>query len=169
MPERVPARLPTASRRTALGLVAAGAAALAAGCDAESPLPGGDDGGRSATPSPAAPQDADTRLVEQVRTEVVAALTAVRGARGRPAVADAVGALEAMHLAHLAALDGEDPGQPVPRRPGSAAEVRRRLAARERRHQQALARAADRAVSGNLAALLATMTAGTAQHLGLLS
>ncbi len=137
----------------------------AAGCDADSPLPGGD--GDSPTASPP-PQDADSRLVDQVRTEIVAALAVVRGARGRPPLAGAVRALETMHLAHLEALDGDRPAGRGRRTAGSAAEVRRRLAVREQRHQEALARAAGRAVSGDLAALLATMSAGTAQHLRLL-
>ncbi len=162
----MPARVPTASRRTTLGLAAAGVLGAAAGCDADPRLPGDDDGD-SPTTSPA-PQDADSRLVDQVRAEVVATLAAVRGARGRPPLADAVRALEAMHLTHLEALDGARPVRQPRRTAGTVAEVRQRLVAREQRHQQALARAAGRAVSGNLAALLATMTAGTAQHLRLL-
>ncbi len=162
----MPVRVPTASRRAALGLAAGGVLAAATGCDADTPLPGGDDEPSATATAP--PQDADERLVERIRAEVVATLTAVRGARGRPPLATAVRALEAMHVAHLAALDGEAPrGIPQPS-PGSLAEVRRRLAAREQRHQQALARAAEGAVSGDLAALLATMTAGAAQHRTLL-
>ena len=111
----MPARVPTASRRTTLGLAAAGVLGAAAGCDADSPLPGGDDGD-SPTASPP-PQDADSRLVDQVRAEVVATLAAVRGARGRPPLADAVSALEAMHLTHLAALDGDRPARQPRRTP----------------------------------------------------
>lgn len=162
----MPARVLTASRRAALGLAAAGAAGLVSGCDADTPLPGGEE-----EPSPTAtapPQDADGRLVDRVRADVVATLTAVRAARGRPTLAPAVRALESLHLAHLAALEGEDPGRAPRRSAGTPDEVARQLAAREERHQQALARATERAVSGDLAALLATMTAGTAQHRGLL-
>jgi hypothetical protein len=129
-------------RRTTLSLAVAGGVVAVAGCDDgdEKPAP-------SATPGP----DPDTALVERV-------LTALAGAER---VASAVGELElaALHRAHIEALDGTPPtGEPG--RTTSREAVRRR----EQRLRTRLVDAAVAAESGELARLLASMSAAVAQR-----
>lgn len=130
-------------RRAALA-AGAGVVLAAAGCD-----------GRGSTPTarPTGSTDPDTALVAEV-------VTALRRAER---VAGAQGALElaALHRAHLEALEAAPAavgGRPPKR---GAAPVRRTEEALHR----TLVRAAERAESGALARLLASMSAAVAQRL----
>ena len=131
------------TRRTALALGAAGAATLTA-CDALS-TPGRDPD----QPDP----DPDVALVDETVSQITATA----------AVAARVPSLTAMHTAHLAALDAATPTPSASSTsaPGTAAQVR----AAERALHGYLVSAAMRARSGELARLLASMSASVSQHL----
>lgn len=131
---------PRLPRRAALALGAAGLAAVT-GCDGSSETP---------VPPPSPTPDADEALVEDVLAEIAAAwrLTA-----SRPELA-------AVHEAHIAALEGEIDVTPV-RRPVGAAVLR----SREKHLQAALVSASLAAESGELARLLASMSAAVSQQL----
>lgn len=151
-----------ASRRTTVAAGLAGLVALS-GCDLD---PGPDEPTSEQTTAP--PVDADSELVEQVRTRILAALGAVATVRseGRK-LRQTLRPLADLHGAHLAALDSEgldedllhlgEPG------PGLA-----RVRAAETTLQRQLTTAAIRAESGALAKLLASMAAAVAQHLAAL-
>ena len=151
-----------ASRRTALGGALAGLATLT-GCD---------DGGPSDRPAPTAttapPRDADTDLVDEVISHLVAALGVVIAARsGSRELRSRLRPFERLHLAHLRALDAGDvtvsTDQPAGAGPGID-----RVRAAEGRLQRQLTEAAVGAESGALAGLLASMAAAVAQHLAVL-
>ncbi|GAB3197266.1 hypothetical protein GCM10027062_08640 [Nocardioides hungaricus] len=129
---------PRLHRRTALALGAAGLAAVA-GCD---------EGPESPVPTPAPSPDADEALVDGVVAEIAAVwrLTA-----GRPGLA-------AVHEAHAEALGGELTGA---RRRGDTAALR----GREEALRVRLVDAAMAADSGELARLLASMSAAVSQQL----
>ncbi len=131
---------PRLPRRAALALGAAGLATVAA-CDDGSGTPA-----PSASPSP----DADAALVDEVLAEILAVwrLTA-----SRPA-------LTALHEAHIAALQGGIDVEPVRRRVDPAT-----LRSREKRLQADLVSSAMAAESGELARLLASMSAAVSQQL----
>jgi len=157
VPAVPPRARPTATRRTALALGAAGLVAVA-GCDGDDePTPDGR--------SPAA--DPDGALVDRVLAEL-AGITALvaqvgrRHAKLRAPMAD----LRRLHEAHTKALDGSpatDPGAArVPSRPAEALALVRR---RELGLQRRLVDAAVSAESGTLARLLASMSAAVSQRL----
>ena len=129
---------PRLPRRAALGLAAAGLAAVA-GCD-DRP-----------TQAPPETPDPDVALVDRVLRELVNA--------ERLAVAAGLHDLGRLHRAHIAALGGDEPTPSAAR--ASAAAVRRK----EQRLQHHLAGAAAKAQSGALARLLASMSAAVAQRL----
>ncbi|GAB6984859.1 hypothetical protein [Nocardioides pyridinolyticus] len=131
---------PRLPRRAALALGAAGLVAVA-GCD---------DGSEPPVPPPSPTPDADETLVDEVLAEITAVwrLTA-----SRPELA-------AVHEAHISALEGEiDPA--VVRRRVDAAVLRQR----EKQLRAALVSAALAAESGELARLLASMSAAVSQRL----
>lgn len=161
---------PELSRRTALrhGLYAAGAAVVLAGCGKVGDTFGG-------LPRPARRKRADNKdqpLLDAARTdqrEVLQAATATLSAHAslRPVLAPLI----AHHRTHLEALGGsESPASPsatpspTTQVPASPADALRALQTVER--EAALARAADttRAASGEFAQILASMSAGQAQH-----
>ncbi|MEV7428706.1 hypothetical protein AB0N29_03740 [Nocardioides sp. NPDC092400] len=163
--------LPTASRRTVVGVAAVTLGPLVggalAGCDADLDglLPGGDQPGAA---SPAPDPDADEALVEEVVGEVAAQLSLVAAVRVRhPRLRPVLAGLEAVHVAHLEALEGtqEGPSAPPTADAAAALALARR---REIAHQRRLAGAAVRADSGPLAQLLASMAAAVAQQLTVL-
>ena len=171
-------RAAAATRRAALGGALASLAAVSA-CDLAEPVdqPIGGSGDTSLSPSGEAagapsgeastpPEDPDTALVDEVLTDLgeLAALVAA-GARFAP-LREPMRALAALHAAHVEALDGE----PVAgRSPGvrfaGPAEALRQVRAGEQQAQQRLADWSVAAESGALARLLASMSAGVAQHL----
>lgn len=128
---------PHLPRRAALALGAAGVVALA-GCD---------DGSSTPVPPPSPTPDADQALVD----EAVAGITAVWRLTGGRAP------LAAVHRAHVEALEGELSG--TPRRLGTEA-----LRKREEALRVDLVAAAMAAESGELARLLASMSAAVAQQ-----
>ncbi len=79
------------------------------------------------------------------------------------ALAQELSGLHRLHLAHLEALGGSDSGVT-----SGHALRRREVLAAEARLQKFLVTAAVNAQSGTLAQLLATMSAGVAQHLAVL-
>lgn len=155
-------RRPSATRRTVLG----GAALTVlgtTGCDLDP---------RSApTPQrPAPPVDADSELVEAVVgdiKDVAGTVTALAAAY--PALAAAVLPLAHLHASHLAELRPDGVTTPSPTSsgvpsPGPRAALRG-LQGRERQLQRRLVTASMAAGSGELARLLAAMSAAVAQQL----
>ena len=131
---------PRLRRRGAIVLGAAGLAAVA-GCD---------DGSETPVPPPSPTPDADEALVDDVLSEITATwrLTAARPE------------LAAVHEAHIAALEGEIDPAAARRRVDAAA-----LRTREKQLQAALVSASLAADSGELARLLASMSAAVSQQL----
>ena len=135
---------PTLSRRTVLtGLAGAAGLTVVTGCDGAEVL-------RPATTQSPEP-DPDQALVDRVVGEQTAAWRLAAGAR--------LTGLAAMHRAHVEALDGEVTGRPL-RRQVTVEEVRRR----EQRLHATLVEAALAADSGQLARLLASMSAAVSQR-----
>ena len=130
---------PHVHRRTAIALGAAGLAVLT-GCDDDDKEP-------AATPAP----DPDEALVEKVVGEISAAFRAAT----RAGEVDLV----RLHRAHLRALDSAPIHGADDRMPGLA------LRERERVLQADLANASMAAQSGELARLLASMSAAVSQQL----
>ena len=153
------------TRRTTLGGVLAGVAALA-GCDL------GDigSGDPASAPSPSAdPDDPDAGLVEDVVDDIVAAQQLVEALRRRhPSLRRPLGGLARVHDAHLNVLGSSRQSGRRPPRTSNAADALAILRARELRHQRLLADRAATAQSGRLARLLASMSAAVAQQLTLL-
>ncbi len=159
-----PARL---TRRTAGG-GALGATALGlSGCDVLDDVLGGDDDpGVSGAVTPTAPAiDDDSRLVGDIAAALAAAsaLATVVGTTA-PALARSASRLSRMHEAHLVDLGGADPA-PAPDFSGGKARGLRVLRASETDLQQRLVEGAERAGSGALAQVLASMAAAVAQQL----
>lgn len=155
----------TLTRRTAWSSALTGTALLA-GCD----LTAGQDPAEStASPATDAGPDADADLVDAVVDDVTAALLLVAGVRTRePRLRRDLAGLERMHEGHLAALGatgrtGQD--EPAGRDAAAALKLVRR---RELTHQRQLVDHAVAARSGQLAGLLASMSAAVAQELSLL-
>ncbi|WP_127480343.1 hypothetical protein [Nocardioides pantholopis] len=171
----MPARLPT-TRRAALGGTLAGVTALAlgtAGCDVDDLDPRS----QPSTESPAAPDPPDAALVREVAGSVRETATLVHAAG--PERSAALAGLLALHEAHLLLLETEgdqDAGEtdaPSPSDPsapsGRPAPAQRQVVAAEQALQGQLADAALRASSGELARVLAAMSAAVAQQLATLS
>lgn len=147
------------TRRTTLG---AGLLTLAA-C-----TPGNDPSGRATAGATPVLTDAeyDQRLVDGVALATAAALDHLEQMVAR--FGDASGTLAplvALHQAHLAALAVTTrPQAPATGVGPTQARARQRLATLESTLQQATAAAATNARSGQLARVLASMSAGVAQH-----
>ncbi len=155
----------TLTRRTAWSSVLAGTALLA-GCDLTAEK---DPATGSASATPNGEPDADADLVATAVDDVTAALLLVGAIRQRhPRLRRDLAGLERMHDGHLAALGATDrpvPDAPEVRDPATALALVRR---RELAHQRRLVDHAVAARSGQLAGLLASMSAGVAQQLTLL-
>jgi hypothetical protein len=146
------------TRRTALGAALAGAWLLT-GCDALQDEP---------APSPGAgPQDADPdqALLDLVTVEVGEMLGLVTAARRRRSLAAPLADFATMHAAHLEVLGPPGGQTDRVRLAGSSGEVLARVLRRERESQRKLAGWSVDADSGQLARLLASMSAATAQRL----
>jgi hypothetical protein len=155
----VPPDLPSLTRRTALGAALVGLVTIS-GCDLDDLDPRSDPASPDAPAASAPPVDADTTLVAGVvgaLSETLAAATAVRR-RDRAAFRP----LAQLHRRHLRELDGE-PSAAVGGRVAPAA-----LVGQEQQLQQSLAAAALAAESGELARVLASMSAAVAQQLAVL-
>lgn len=156
----MPPHPPSTRRRTTLGVALLGLVAVA-GCDLDDLDPRSEPA-PSVDPTPSAPaQDADAALVDGVVAELSAALAAA-AAVGRPDRAD-FRPLVRLHRRHLAELEA-DGAEPAAGPRGSASEVLQR----EQQLQQRLVEAAVAAGSGELARVLASMSAAVAQQLAVL-
>ena len=159
----MPFSLPVAplTRTTRRAVVGAGLLALA-GCtldrDPEAP---------SATTTPQlTDREYDERLVEQVSVSTAATLAFVEQASARfDKLAHVLSPLVTLHQAHLSALSIVTPPPVTPVGvPGAPAAAVARLRTLEQDLQAELAAAAGNARSGQLARVLAGMSAGVAQH-----
>ena len=160
---------PLLRRRTVL-LGTAAVAALTAGCDH-----GDDIGGPTPSAGPSSPPSAsasapeqtpDEALVETVSGQLTGALGVVATARRFKPLRTTLTPLLHAHRRHIEVLEG-DPGWTAP----ALADPAAALQAVHRSEQQlraALVEAADRAESGALARLLASMSASVTQHLAVL-
>ena len=150
------------TRRTAVGAALAGLAAVS-GCDAGRH-------GTSGSPGVSATADPDSALVD----DVVGELTDLAGlvasvATAYPRLAPALKPFRQLHAAHLEVLGGDAPtasadAGSLPRPSRALQEVR----LREQRSQRRLVDASVAARSGDLARVLACMSAGAAQRLALM-
>lgn len=151
------APLPT-SRRAALG--AAVGLAVLTGCDVT-----GSDPEASPTP-PSAAVDPDQQLADRAAAEVAGTLALVTAAAGRGRqLARLLDGLVTVHEAHLQVLVPPAETTPVPELRGSAEEALDQVLRRERLTQRRLADWSVAAASGQLARLLASMSAAIAQQL----
>lgn len=131
------------ARRTALTLGAV--AIVASGCD------DGDKTDPGSAPSATPTEDADTALVDAVLADLTHAETVALGG----GFAD----LAALHRAHIEALDGPEAVA------GTAVATKEAVRRTEQRLQKKLVQASVAAESGELAQLLASMSAAVAQRL----
>ena len=152
------------TRRTAVGAALAGLAAVS-GCDAGRH-------GTSGSPGVSATADPDAGLVD----DVVAELTDLAGlvasvATAYPRLAPALKPFRELHAAHLEVLGGDAPTPSAGTAPGSLpgpARALQEVRLREQRSQRRLVDASVAARSGDLARVLACMSAGAAQRLALM-
>ncbi|HYJ66363.1 MAG TPA: ferritin-like domain-containing protein [Nocardioidaceae bacterium] len=167
---------PTSTRRAFLRragstvLAVAGVSVLTSACDAD-----GDERATTADPSTDAAASADDELVAAALDEATA-LAALYAStlRRHPELRSQLAGARSDVDEHVEALSGATGGtdddtatdRPVPQTPNAA---RRLLAAQEERATRHLRRDANRAASGDLARLLASMAASHAQHVRLLA
>jgi hypothetical protein len=169
----VPAPPLRPTRRTALGALAgaiAGAGVLS-GCDLDDLGPGGPD------PTPGAggeaEVDADQGVVDDAVADLARTAALLTATRTRfPRLRARVAPLHALHLAHLETLGGapDDAGDAggapaTPAVPGSARAAWSEVRTLESRLQRRLADWSVAARSGDLARVLASMSAAVAQEL----
>lgn len=167
---------PSPTRRTLLGVVAAGLLATTTGCEWEVP-------GRDPDAGDSRSDDPDVLLLGSVREAVTAAAALVAAtSAAHPGQGATLSGLGDMHAAHLTAL-GEplappgpqtpqpppSSGEPTPRQapivPEAPADALRRVVTQEQALLADLSQAALVAESGQFARLLASMSAGLLQHL----
>jgi hypothetical protein len=153
------APLARTSRRTTVGF---GLLALS-GCTLDSPA------SQTPTDQPTvlSDEDYDQRLVDEAAAGMAGALATIEKIAARfDLVAGSLAPLVALHQAHLSALGViTPPSVTVPSVSHGAVTALTRLGALEGRLQQQLAAAAENARSGQLARVLAGMSAGVQQHL----
>ncbi|HEV7876420.1 MAG TPA: hypothetical protein VGP00_07075 [Nocardioides sp.] len=167
MPAPPAPRTAVATRRAALGGALASLAAVSA-CDVARPA------GRPGDAAPGAPfgdgatrgGDPDTALLARVLAELGEVSGLVAAASRLAPLRAPMRALGELHAAHLAALAGRPAtgASPAPAFEGPG-EALGRVRAREQQAQRRLAAWSVAAESGALARLLASMSAGVAQHL----
>ena len=153
-----------ATRRTAIGALLLSLGAVA-GCDLD---PSTDDAARSGPRTP----DPDTALVHHVLAEIaaMAGLVSSVGA-AHPPLRDPMAALGRLHAAHAAALEPQPSTGQATTHGATFANAGAALREVRRREQHLEDRLVDSSVaarSGALARLLASMSAGVAQHLAVL-
>ncbi|NPD06683.1 ferritin-like domain-containing protein [Nocardioides sp. zg-1308] len=150
------------TRRTTVGSALCAPLVLA-GCDIDPPVR---DGGTSAAPAP--PPDAE--LVAAVVGSLVRAQSVLEAATSSaPALGARLAAIGEAHAAHLDLLAGAVPGSGLPSAapPTVPSRVDRALGAVRRSEQRLLREAREAcavAASGDLARVLASIAASTAQH-----
>lgn len=152
------------SRRAALGLAAVAPLAALTGCSTASTrerLDSGIDRLRAPRSTPPAPANPDQPLVDGATKAIADMRASLLPHRGADA---AIGDLVRLHAAHLEALGaGDAPGTPVTLGSG---EVLAQAMAHERALGTTLATQAAKAHDGDLARLLAAMSAAVAQRTG---
>jgi hypothetical protein len=153
----------SATRRTALA-GALGGALFVAGCDADDPASAPSATPEDTTPTP---EDPDLALVDEVVAELDALIAFTSGAAAaRPRISAWPAAFETLHRTHRAVLTDDEAEDTTPARVrGSAPEVVARVTRREEKAQRRFADWAITAQSGQLARLLASMSAAVAQQL----
>jgi hypothetical protein len=155
---------PLVRRRTAvLGLAAT---VVATGCDhgddIGGPAPSSGPSSTGASPSEPA-QTPDEALVNDVTAQLVTALSVATDAWKAPQLRRSLAPLVKAHRKHIRVLDGELPPEAPPGPPPVVATALRRVRRSEKQLQAALVVAAERAESGALARLLASMSASVTQ------
>lgn len=157
----MPSAPPPVTRRTATGALAVGMLAVA-GCDLDDLDPRSDPGPAAAPSASAPPEDADATLVDGVLADLATMLGEVSGAARDDR--RSFRGLARLHRRHLALLGaGTEPS------PGAAVLTSVTLTRHEERLQRRLATAAVAAGSGELARVLAAMSAAVGQQLALLA
>jgi hypothetical protein len=167
-------RAAVASRRATLGGALASLAAVAS-CDlAPSADRPGEAAGtasdtRSGGPKSSTSADPDAALVDSVLAELGELSGLVAAGSTYASLRTPLRALSELHAAHVEALDGEPAVGEAPTVAfAGPSDALRRVRAREQQAQRRLAGWAVAAESGALARLLASMSAGVAQHLTVL-
>jgi hypothetical protein len=164
-------RAAVASRRAALGgalvsLAAVASCDLAQSADQPGDAAGTPSGTASGGPTSTSSADPDTALVDRVLTELGELSGLVAAGSTYASLRTPLRALGELHAAHIEALDGERTAGEAPAVVfAGPADALRRVRAREQQGQRRLAGWAVAAESGALARLLASMSAGVAQHL----
>lgn len=155
------------SRRTALAASLAATAVLA-GCDIDPPA----DDRADPTSTPPPPEDRDLVLTTAARISEGEALAAA-AAQAFPELDTLLTALVSAHAAHRSLLvtalpDDEVTTAPPPRLPRRARRALMRVRSLERQVLRQAEDACTEAASGDLARVLASIAASTAQHLTLI-
>jgi hypothetical protein len=161
---------PLVHRRTAVVGAFGGLAAtvLAAGCETGNDLAPPSDGPTPSTSATTHEQTPDEALVDDVLEDLAAAVDVVVAARAFRAPRQSLAPLLRAHRAHVDVLEGEiDPGSDA-EAPTNADAALLAVRRSERALQASLVDAAQRAESGALARLLASMSASVSQHLAVL-
>lgn len=151
----------------------AGAGVVLGGCDLDAGSGPADPAGPTETTgaAPVRSPDADLRLLADARGLVLDASILVAACRDAfPSSRSRLASVAELHREHLRALDeagpAADSATPSPPRPAiSPGVAARRVRRQEERLQRRLAQLAAGAASGGFARLLASMSAGVAQHL----
>lgn len=152
------------TRRTAVGGTLA--AVVLTACDLQELDPRSEPASAPTTSVP--PVDADTTLVNDVLAELGPALYLVRAVRRRhDSLRGRLAPLDDLHEAYVAVLGGRVAAA-VPQPPPDSRRAFELVRRGEQRLQRRLVAAAVAAESGQLAKLLASMSAGLAQHLAAL-
>jgi hypothetical protein len=165
---------PLVRRRTAVAGAFGGlaAAVLASGCDTGDdlapPTAGSTRSTSASTSTPADEQTPDQSLVDEVLGDLAAAVDVLTAARTFRALRKPLAPLVRAHRAHVDVLEGEIDTGSGPVVPANAAAALLDVRRSERALQASLVDTAQRAESGALARLLASMSASVTQHLAVL-
>jgi len=161
---------PLVRRRTAVVGAFGGlaAAVLVSGCDTGDDLAPPSAGPTPSTSAPADEQTPDQALVEEVLGDLAAAVDVLTAARTFRALRKPLAPLVRAHRAHVEALAGELETGSGPVVPANAAAALLAVRRSERALRASLVDTAQRAESGALARLLASMSASVTQHLAVL-
>ncbi len=144
---------------------------LGAGCDTGDDL-GETDTTGSPSPSPSVAQEpertADEVLVDDVISQLGAAVAVLQATRRFKQLRPTVAPLLRAHRSHAEVLEGDLASESPASRPADLSAATEAVRLSETELQASLVDAAGRAESGALAKLLASMSASTTQHLATL-
>jgi hypothetical protein len=141
---------------------------LAAGCDTGNDLAPPSGGPTPSTSATTHEQTPDETLVDDVLDDLAAAVDVVVAARAFRALRQSLAPLLRAHRAHVDVLEGEIDAGSDAEAPANADAALLAVRRSERALQASLVDAAQRAESGALARLLASMSASVTQHLAVL-